>query len=1135
MNIVRIILSFWISLVVVNAQGAIRFEHINLDDGLSQNSVRASVKDHQGYMWFSTDDGLNRFNGYEFKVFRPKADNPYSISSSSVSSLFVDNDGTLWVGTWTNGLNRFDAKTERFEQYIHDDLEPNSISDHRVNKIIDDGQQGLWIATANGLNHFDKNKRTFKRYFHQANNPTSLGNNDVRDVHIDKLGRLWIATYGGGLNLYIPHTDTFERFNPAVSQQQSISYFVSSIASDDKFLWIGDDVGVTSVNLATLAKNYEQWPTRFYTFESGGMSISVGDVRDIVVDQNQKVWLATSQGGMCQLGSFSQFTCYRHSLQDRTSISRDDIWDLYLDDQQVLWVGTQSGGVNKVNLVAGGFNHQFNRDEKSGISDSNVWAFLEGDNGEFWVGTERGLNRIVDNKVRYFVHDVSNEHSLSHNYIHALAMNQGQLWVGTHDGLNRMDVAKGTFERIDLVDTQQQAHGSADINTMSVLDNGRMWIGTGGGGLFYFDPKSNTSVQYRTSVNNSQSIGGNYIRDTKLDAQQNLWVGTRNNGLNFFNSKTGIFTRYRHDSKDSHSISSDHVASIAMHSSGDVFIGTDNGLNRLNIATEKFERFGQEHGLANNQIRGIIEDERGNLWVSSNYGLSYFDYKTKTFINYDERDGLQSNEFKPSSYYKSPKGEMFFGGVNGYNHFYSKDLVLDKTPPKVVFTDFLLANRSVSINPEQDQQSEQFSLPLAINFLPHLVLGYSQNLMTVVFSGLHYANPSKNNYAYRLLGFDDDWIYTDANNRRATYSNLPDGDYVLEVKASNRDGIWTTDSKQLTIEVLPPPWRTWWAYIGYFLIGMLPIFVYVRAQRREIYYKYEQNIKLEKTVEKRTAQLEKRNQQIEQQNREIIDAQHQIVQSEKMASLGTLTAGVAHEVNNPNNFVYVSAQNLLEDVDKAQAFFMRLAGDELDEDLKQAFTAQFAPIKEHVATIKEGSKRIQTIVKDLRTFTQLDNSERNEVVLTDLVSATVNLAKSRYLKLVTFDCQFAEEPVLLCYPAQLNQVFMNLIVNACHAIEEKINLQLSQQETELKGRITILSYIVRAQAVIEFVDNGIGFDEKLKEKLCEPFYTTKKVGKGTGLGLSISYGIIQKHHGRLLIGSKPGVGSSFKVVLPLRN
>ena len=1134
-------------LVALASQIMPRFERLSLEDGLSQNVVNSILQDHEGFLWFATQDGLNRYDGYTFKVFRHDPQDPSSLSDNWAQVLFQDSQGRLWIGTHGGGLNRFDADSERFVRFEHNPTDPHSLSSDRIVSLVEDRQGHLWIATeGGGLNKFDETSGQFSHYRHAADQPNSVSGDKLWTLFLDSRGVLWLGS-SGGLDRFNPKQQNFSHFSPfsdqhSLSEKQSEdnsenqSYqAVKRIIEDaDGNLWVGSTDGLS---------RFDWQQETFVSFKhqnSNPNSLSHNNVSALLMDSDGTLWVGSDNGLNRFDAARQQFVRFHYQITDAHSLAGDLITTIYQDNHGTLWVGTRSG-LNKYDRQNQRFGHVRHQPlNPNSLSHNGVWSLYKDKQGALWVGTSNGLNKFDGQQVEHFKHQPDNPNSLSHNAIGVIFQDtNGLLWFGSDGGLNQYNPQTGTFVHFK--------HQSSDPNSLSdnaILSihqdaNGTLWIGTLSGGLNRFNRQAQNFSHYKHQKNNPNSLSHDSVSAISEDSKGTLWIGTYE-GLNRFNPHTGEFKRYQHLDTDLGSLSHNGVNAIHEDSRGTLWIGTDGGLNRLSSKTGKnqhFRHYREKNGLPNDMVLGIVEDKAGQLWLSTNHGLSRFDPGSESWRNFDSFDGLQSNEFNQGSYFKAADGELFFGGINGFNHFYPESIQDTQQTTPVVLTDFLLLNQSVPIEPQKTTADASiFTLPKAINLLDHLTLGYQQNLVSFEFAALHFANPMKNRYAYQLQGQDQAWIYTDAKNRRATYTNLPAGEHILRIKAANSYGDWNEQGKSLKITVLPPPWQTRWAYALYILLPSALLLIFIRGQRKKIENKHAQNQRLERKVNERTASLTTKNQELaqkkdemEQKNRELIATQQQLVHAEKMASLGTLTAGVAHEINNPTHFVQMSAENLETALHSFQQFLFDLTDKDTDAAIIESFETKFKPFYNHLVTIKDGTQRIKIIVQSLRVFSQLDAAEQKTVKITDLLQATINLVQTQYQEVSEFVTDFTADPELYCYPAQLNQVFMNLIVNACDALRDR----QSQPGDHPDGQIIIGCRQNDDAIEITVKDNGSGMSDETKNKLFEPFYTTKRVGEGTGLGLSVSFGIVQKHGGELTVESELGVGSSFLLRLPV--
>ena len=805
------------------------FKRITLEDGLSQSAVYAMAQDRWGFMWFGTQDGLNRYDGYRFTVFQHDAQDAHSISANWVATLHTDQDDALWVGTHGGGLNRYDPETGHFTAYRHHPDDPNSLAHDIISVIHEDGEGHLWIGTYGGLSHFDPGTGLFRTYRHDPEDPKSLPHNRVLALAEDAVGTLWVGTDGGGLDRLDPATGDFTaaRLDPAEALYRRDDVVLALYRDRAGVLWIGT-VGGALNRFDPVAGAY-----RSYRHDPADPnSLSPGRVLSIHEDAQGRLWIGTDGGGLSRLDAATgDFTRIRHVPADLYSLSNDVVSAIYADRAGTLWVGTQGGGLNKKTRFLP-YRHQ--PGDPFSLPNNAPMAFVQAQDGTLWVGTDGGgLSRLDPTTGRFttYTHSRTDPNSLSHNRVLDVAEDRdGTLWITTANGLDRLDpeasgeaaaTVRFTHFRHDPEDSISLSNNRVFFYYQPPSNPDRPWVGTWNG-LNRFDPVTGRFQTYRHDPADPRSLSNNRVISIHEDKAGLLWVGTFGGGLNRFDPQTGRFTAFKHDPADPRSLSHDIVASIHEDAAGTLWVSTGQGLNRFDPETASFTRFTQRDGLPNNTIYGILEDRRGGLWMSTNKGLSHLDPATETFVNYDVGDGLQSNEFSQGSYYKSASGEFFFGGINGFNRFHP-DSLLGGTPPPVMLTSFSTGREA------------EGSLPAGAQ----TVTLKRENTFSFEFAALDFANPAKNRYAFKLDGFDTDWNYREADRRFAVYSNLAGGAYTLRVKAANADGLWNDAGVALTITVVPPFWQTWWFRLlaAAALLGMLGSVAYawhrVRIRRVE--------------------------------------------------------------------------------------------------------------------------------------------------------------------------------------------------------------------------------------------------------------------------------------------------------------
>ena len=834
----------------------IKFEHISLEHGLSQNSVNCILQDSKGFMWFGTQDGLNRYDGYRFIVYKHYLLDSTSLSDNFVLSIHEDKWGMLWIGTKGGGLNKFNPVNEKWTYYYHDPEDTTSLSNNFVNTIFEDRTNVLWIGTdGGGLNAFDRETDQIRHYKHHPNDPNSLSNDYVRSIYEDRRGVLWVGT-DDGLNRYDRENEKFGHYQKDPDNPSSLSNnFVRSIYEDRTgVIWIGTDDGLDRFN-----EEREEFVHYQHDLDNPS-SLSNNYVRSIYEDQNGDIWIGTDDG----LNKFhredGEFIHFKKDLNNPYSLSNNIIRSIFEDRSGILWIGTYGGGVNKFDRRKEKFTlYRRDPNNSNSLSSNMIWALCEDREGLLWIGTDDGLDRYDRKKkeCRHYRNNPDDFNSLSNNIVRSIYEDRwGALWIGTAAGLNKLDRGKGQFTHYTHNPGDSKSLSNDYVRSIYEDRAGELWIGTDDG-LNRFDRENGKFIHYEHDPDDSSTLSNSIIRSIHEDGSGMLWVGTYG-GLNEFNGENGTFVRYRHDPNNPHSISNDRV-SIYEDEAGVLWIGTlGGGLNRFDREKKQFTHYTEKEGLPNNSTYGILSDSRGDLWISTNNGLSKFNPQTETFRNYNVNDGLQSNEFNGGAYCKSRTGEMFFGGINGLTSFYPDSIRANSYIPQIVITDIQIFNRSVPIGRGEEKRS---ILKKSITETEEIELSYKDRVFSFEFAALHYASPDKNEYAYFMEGFEQEWNFV-GNRRFATYTNLPPGNYVFKVKGSNNDGVWNEEGTSIRIKVKPPYWQTLWFRILIITFVLLLIATTYRLRTRAI---KERNKQLEARIKERTAKLKSTNEKLQQE------------------------------------------------------------------------------------------------------------------------------------------------------------------------------------------------------------------------------------------------------------------------------
>ena len=1106
----------------------IRFERISLDQGLSQSVVLCIFQDSKGFMWFGTQDGLNRHDGYEFVVYKHDPENPHSLSDNLVQSIHEDESGVLWIGTNGGGLDRFDresapgAGAEQFIHYQNDPNDPHSLSNNDVQSIYQDQAGVLWIGTAGGLDRLDRESvpgagaGQFIHYRNDPRDPHSLSNNNVTSIYEDRMGVLWIGTFGGGLNRFDPGStpgagaERFIHYQNDPNDPHSLSNNNVVAIHEDRagVLWFGTFGG----GLNRFDRDSEEF-IHYQADPNDPHSLSSDNVQSIHGGEGGVLWIGTSEGGLDRFDQETErFVHYQHSPNDPHSLSNNDVQSIYESQAGVLWVGTFGGGLNKHDRDTEQFvRYQNVPGDPHSLSNDVVWSIQEDREGVLWIGTNGGgLNRLdresapgaSAGQFTHYQNDPTDPYSVSDNVVWSVYQDrESVLWVGTNAGLDRFERETGRFIHHPTV---------AGVLSIHQDQEGVLWIGTLGGGLATFDRESTPGagteqfVTYQNVPTDTHSLADNTVVSIYQDREGELWIGTFNGGLDRFDRGTGQFVHYANDPNDPHSLSNNTVLSIYQDREGVLWVGTGGGgLNKFDRATETFARYREKDGLPNDYVYGILEEDAPpggggrSLWLSTNRGLAQFNPQTETFKNYDVKDGLQSNEFNMSAYHKSSSGEMFFGGINGFNAFYPDDVKDNPYAPPIVITDFQLFNESVAAGGDSPLQKP-------IEETKEIRLSYQDDFFSFEFAALHYAAPERNQYAYLMEGLDKDWNYV-GTRRFAGYTNVPPGEYTFRVKGSSSDGVWNEQGASITITITPPFWQTWWFRIlmGALVVGGVLGFFTLRVRAIEA-----QRQRLEIQVNERTKEL--RNTLVElERSKEAAEA------ASRAKSI--FLANMSHEFRTPLNAILGFTQLMNRD------------------------SGLSAEQQENLGIINRSGEHLLGLINDVLELSKIEagrmtlNEQSFDLhhLLHGLEEMFRLRAEDKSLTL-TFERAPDVPQYVRADEGKLRQVLMNLLGNAVkftHAggVTLRVRQSGSPESHEPAHQQT-------RELLFEVEDTGPGIAPEEMAAVFDPFVQTasgQQSQEGTGLGLPISQRFAHLMGGDLAVSSELGQGSVFKFQVPV--
>ena len=843
----------------VPANHPMRFSHLTLDQGLSQSNVIAVLQDSEGMMWFGTENGLNRYDGYEFSHYKRDRGNPNALSNDFIFDIAEDRTGHLWLATNGGGVAKLNRKNGHVVNYRHD------------------------VANAN-----------------------SVSSNVVRRIMIDRTGVVWIGTRGAGLDRFDPETETFSRVDLGV-EAAAASGTVFAIYEDAAgTLWVGGDHGLTRIDTDTGES------IAYATDAADASSISPHSVRAIVEDSANQLWVGTFGGGLSRLNrDTGEFEHFVHDPNDPTSISHDRISSLYEDSDGRLWVGTING-LNLIDPTSGrAVRYVANNRDSSSLRDNNITTIFQDRSGLMWFGTKwQGVSTWNPRSWSYGFEpakEITASGNSQPNVMSIVADGTDTLWVGTMgDGLNAVNRDTGAITKyrndpqientinddrvmslmrdrsgniwigtmtqgISILNPKTDelrtlSHDPGDVSSLSANgimtmhedESGRVWVGTFGGGISVYNPETKDFTRFRAGAADSHALSSDRVTSFAEDSRGYIWVGTDSGGLNLFDPKAGHFHQFRHDPNDPSTLAADTVYAINIDSDDTVWVGTHGGgLDRIVGDAEspqdiQFKNVSQKDGLANDVIYGVQFDNNGWIWMSTNYGISRFHPESGEIRNLHRRDGLQSEEFNFGAHHRSESGELFFGGINGFNAFNPDDIAPNKVIPLIALTGFFKTGDTT----KSDLPGEG-SEPIEIS--------WKDDVIAFEFAVMDYLAPDQNRYMYKLEGFDKDWI--DLGNRnRITYTDLDDGNYLLRVKAANSEGIWNEAGYTLPVRVKAAPWDTWWAYLGYVALIVHAVVGIWLAQRRKLQREEEYSHRLELEVNSRTEKLLGKNKQLRELN-----------------------------------------------------------------------------------------------------------------------------------------------------------------------------------------------------------------------------------------------------------------------------
>lgn len=1097
----------------LEASRDVRFDVVSTAQGLSQSCVYNLAQDKQGFIWVGTRDGLNRFDGYDFISFKNNPQDTNSLSNNEITKIFVNSHGNLWIGTRGGGLNHYNQTKNRFTRYANLNYE------NIVRDIFESEDGTLWVGSSEGLLKAEKGNENERRVFTNVSNGAVYTNNkhviprvklNKSVISISSLSKniLFIGTEQGAY-LYDKTKNLFDKVNLGASDNTIVT---SSLIEKNGTIWVGTFNGLVKLYPEKTVENAYS-PEFFNIWQKGTHHLLSDRIEAIRYDCFGNVWVGSHGGGLIRFAKDDKITTYVNDPLDGQSLGDNIVNSLLMDNTGVLWIGTESQGCNKLDLYRKKFIHIHNIPNNSNsLSVNSITAMASSGNDVVWVGSAvKGLDKLTYHpdgtyKVEHFKDIPINTQFAVSEVISLLEDRNGALWIGT---------GSNTFTRYRKDDGFKSFPMNGYVFSIHCDRQNGLWLGTWGQGLAKFDRETGAVRRFTNIPGSANSLSSDKVLSIFDDAKGNLWVGTKAGGISIssladLEHGKNNFKSFKHKETDVKSIVHNDVYCIMQDSKGNIWLGTGGGLCKVvwpdsgnsaqnnNFDAIHFESYLEKDGLPNNVIYGILEDSQGNLWLSTNNGLSMFNPGKRQFKNYGINDGLQANEFRSNAFAKDNKGNMFFGGVNGLTVFNPDNIKDNPCLANAVITRFKVF--SAAVKPGMIVNGQAI-LENDIAQTKHIELTYKVKEITFEFSALHYANPQRIKYAYRLLGFNDKWQTVEGSARTVTYTNLGDGKYTFQVKATNNDGKWNETPVELTIKMLPPLWRKPWFYFIYVVIILLLLYGFQKYSL--IAVKEKNRLAIERLEHKKQLEL-------------------------SQAKMRFFT-NVSHEIRTP----------------------LTLISDPLNQVIRNG-------------NIDEGSKKslnlmannVSRLLHMVNQLLQLQNIDLGSV---KLKVATVEFApfikgiadhfvQSALRKNITFSVNNELGDKSLCIDKEkLGTVFYNLLSNAFKFTPEhgtiSVNIYSYRKNTKFSFK-NLDSWLLEKKqtsnwVAVEIADNGTGIPQKELKNIFHRFYQVNDSDAehhaGSGIGLALVKDYVGLHRGQVKVTSKPGHGSIFTVYLRTGN
>jgi len=1106
----------------------LRFNDVPGTNGLTLGKINGITRDMHGVMWFSDQDyrGIVRYDGSKMTRFQNDPKNPNSLGGFYPECVYADSSGLIWIGFYGMGLDRYDPLTGTFTHFRHNPKNPNSLANDTVTAVIVDHLGNIWVGNYGGLDLLDPITGSFKHFPNRPNDPTSLSSNIIRTVYEDRSGDLWVGTglvwatnpQDGGLNRFNRKTGTFTRFLHDPAKENSlINNKVRAIFEDSRgTLWIGTaGDGLHSLDKKTgIITRHRYDPKNPGKLSRPPLFNGEDHITFITEDAEGQLWIGSLWSGLTRYDFNKNIKTHFENTDGYRNISS---WSAYASPDGLIWVSTQTT-VNTTLYMADLFTNYF---PEYKLGNDFVNSTYKESDSVMWFATDSGLviKNIVSGKSIRYRHDPKNSNSLSNNSVGPMYKDSKDLfWLVTRNGLTRFDPVKKIFRQYFF--SENRAFG-AEENTMANIyedSQSNYWVGTFGAGLYNLDPETGKFTNYSHNPADTNTISEDLVITMLEDESHDLWVGTVNNGgLNRMIGKTGKFKHY---------LEGLTITNIERDAKGEIWVGTATELFKYNRTSDRFIPLSEINpGLPVTEIRSLVSDKENNLWIATTAGIYMLNNKRDKLVLFGKKNNVVGDRLMFGGSYVQKDGKIVIGNFEGFYSFYPDRIKLIDRPLNIYFTNLWIDGKSLLPDVKGPLKEPIFETA-EVNFK------HNQNTFSISFTDVKYGSNERSIY-YKLEKYDSEWRLAESDNR-VFYYNIPPGAYVFKIKAVNSDnGQWT--EKSFSVIISPPWWKTWWAY-GLYILLFIGFALSIHRYQRERVLIAER----ERTRQKELIQAK----EIEKAYQVLKSTQSQLIQSEKMASLGELTAGIAHEIQNPLNFVNNFSEVSRELIDEMNS---EIEKGNLDEVKNIS-----GHVKQNLEKITHHGRRADAIVKGMLQHSQSGTGQKEPTDINALADEYLRLAyhglraKDKSFN-ATMKTEFDKNLGFInIVPQDIGRVVLNLITNAFYAVSERNKLNLNGYEptvtvsTKLFESLKSNGYDKSQNSshgqyiIVSVKDNGNGIPPKVLDKIFQPFFTTKPAGQGTGLGLSLSYDIIKAHGGEIKVNTELDKGSEFIIQLPSR-